>query len=141
MSNRVSGWQFWCLSELMAILTGAGSGAMIGSINQSAGVVAAVGTGMAISFVVGVLARLPGVKEAGWGLTIPIAVGLLAGAVNLALAAVLAPIVIWDIVWSDQEMDWVGIGAVLGAVGGILGGAITGAALIRHCGGNLRIDA
>ena len=131
MSNRVSGWRFWCLSELGAVLAGAGVGAMIGSVNESAGVVAAVGTGMAMSFIIGVLARLPGLKGAGWRLAIPIGVGLLAGAVNLALAIVLVPIVTWDIIWPDKDMNWVGIGAVLGAIGGIVGGAITGTALIR----------
>ena len=131
MSNGVSGWQFWCLSELMAVLAGSGVGAMIGSINESAGVVAAVGTGMALSFVTGVLARLPRLKGVGWRLSIPIAAGSLAGAVNLALAAILIPIVAWDIVWPERHIDWVVIGTVSGAIGGIIGGAITGTALIR----------
>ena len=137
MSNRVSGWQFWCLSELVAALSGAGVGAMIGSVNESAGIVAAVGTGMAMSFIIGVLARLPGLNSGGWGLTIPIAVGLLAGAMNLALATMLVPIVIWKIIWPDKGMDWVGVGAILGAIGGIVGGAITGTALIRLLGRQL----
>ncbi|MCG8368222.1 MAG: hypothetical protein MJA27_33435 [Pseudanabaenales cyanobacterium] len=131
MSNRVSGWGFWCLSELVAVLAGASVGAMIGLVNESAGIVAAVGTGMAMSFLIGVIARLSGFKGTGWRLAIPIAVGLLAGAVNLALAAVLVPIAIWKVIWPDNGMDWVGIGAVLGASGGIVGGAITGIVLIR----------
>ena len=104
---------------------------MIGLINESAGIVAAVGTAMAMSFLIGVLARLPEFTGVGWGLTIPIAAGSLAGAMNLALAAILAPLMVWNIVWPDNDIDWVRIGAVLGAIGGIIGGAVTGTALVR----------
>ncbi|MDJ0702236.1 MAG: hypothetical protein QNJ46_03060 [Leptolyngbyaceae cyanobacterium MO_188.B28] len=131
MSNSVSRWWFWCLSELVAVLAGAGVGALIGLVDKSAGIVASVGTGMAMSFLIGVLARLPEFTGVGWGLTIPIAAGSLAGAMNLALAAILAPLMVWNIVWPDKHVDWVSIGAILGAIGGFIGGAVTGTALIR----------
>ena len=131
MSNNVNGWCFWCLSELLAVLAGAGVGTMIGLVNESAGIVAAVGTGMAMSFLIGVLARLPEFTGVGWGFAIPIAVGLLAGAVNLALAAVLVPIAFYKIIWPDKVMDWVSIGAMVGGIGGLVGGVITGTSLIR----------
>jgi hypothetical protein len=127
--------KFWLPVGLGTIVVGAGVGSFLGSINLVTGIIPTVATGMMLSFVMGGLASWLNSKTQATGsqilATIALGAGVWAGAVNLAIAAALAPMAIWCVVWPEQTMNWVFVARITATIGSIAGGVITGMVLTQ----------
>lgn len=129
--NSALQWAFWLFWSFLALCLGMGVGAALVSINQSQGTTAAVVTGMGMILSLRWLAQRFVSKQGSnvrWG-AIALKTGVLVGAVNLAVAAILLMIAVWHLIWPDLALFSVGTGAEIGAISALLGGAITGVVL------------
>lgn len=136
MTDSPLNWKFWLPVELGTLAVGIAIGTFVGSVYITSGIVPTVATGMMISFTVGGFAgwldtKRQGIKAA-WFAGVILAVAVWAGALNLGIAASLAPIALWQAFLPEQSPPWQQICQVLGAIGGVAGGTITGMVLIRQ---------
>ncbi|MEB3164531.1 MAG: hypothetical protein VKK80_14975 [Prochlorothrix sp.] len=136
MTDSPLNWKFWLPVELGTLAVGIAIGTFVGSIYITSGIVPTVATGMMISFTVGGFAgwldTQRQVIKAAWFAGVILAVAVWAGALNLGIAASLAPIALWQAFLPEQSPPWQQICQVLGAIGGVAGGTITGMVLIRQ---------
>ncbi|MGA1476763.1 MAG: hypothetical protein ACO4AI_16690, partial [Prochlorothrix sp.] len=136
MTDSPLTWKFWIPVEIGTLAVGIAIGTFVGSVYMTSGIVPTVATGMMISFTVGGFAGWLDTKrqaiKAAWFAGVILAVAVWAGALNLGIAASLAPIALWQAFLPDQSLPWQQICQILGAIGGVAGGTITGLVLIRQ---------
>jgi hypothetical protein len=129
--NSALQWAFWLFWSFLALCLGMGVGAALVSVRQSQGTTAAVVTGMGMILGLRWLAQRFISKQGSnqgsnvrWG-AIALKTGVLVGAANLAVAAILLMIAVWHLIWPDRALFGVGTGAEIGAISALLGGIIT----------------
>jgi hypothetical protein len=127
-------WKFWLPTGFGALVVGSGVGAFLSSVQATTDIVPTVATGMMLSFVFGGVASWLDSKgqtaSTLWVPLLALALGVWAGAANLAIVATLGSIVLGILVWPDPLSRWTVIVAIA-TVGGLLGGTITALVVTR----------